>query len=172
MTVRLDAGDAGSGLPAAQRRAPVRLPQLVRAVNGVMRRRSTADAEPLLERARRFFSEHDRSFVAYAWPGDPEVERAASRTGMRRVVQRYPEMICRSRCRRCPVICARSRRRLTRQAYWAICDAAYPSVGSPRGMFGEAFEASELLDARRVRLCIAYDDDQPVACASAWMAAT
>jgi ribosomal protein S18 acetylase RimI-like enzyme len=139
-------------------------------LNGAMRRRSTEGAEPLLDRARRFFSERDRSFVAYAWPGDPEVERAAVRTGMRRVVERYPEMVCRATLPPLPGDLRAVQAPTDAESYWAICDAAYPSIGFPGGLFSEAFEASELLDAGRVWACLAYDEDQPVACASAWMA--
>ena len=139
-------------------------------LNGAMRRRSTADAEPLLGRARRFFSELDRSFVAFAWSGDPEIERAAVSTGMLRVVDRYPEMICRSALPSLPGDLRAVQTPADAQSYWAICDAAYRSIGFPPRLFSEAFETSELLDAQRVWACLAYDDDRPVACASAWMA--
>ena len=55
------------------------------------------------------------------------------------------------------------------EAYWAICDAAYPSLGFPPGLFKEAFKPDDLLDEQRVWACLAYEDGRAVACASVWM---
>jgi GNAT superfamily N-acetyltransferase len=139
-------------------------------LNGAMRRRSTAPAEPLLERARGFFAERDQGYVAFAWPGDPAIERAAVKMGMPCVVERYPEMLCRRELSPLPGDLRAVQTPAEAQSYWAICDAAYPAIGFPARLFSEAFEPDELLDDERVWACLAYAEGRPVACASAWMA--
>ena len=138
-------------------------------LNGVMRERSTAEAGDLLRRARSFFSARDRGFVAFAWPGDPEIERAAEAAGMFPVMERYPEMVCRAPLSELAGDLRPVETTTDAEAYWAICDAAYPALGFPPGLFKEAFEPDELLDEERVWACLAYEDDRAVACASAWM---
>jgi GNAT superfamily N-acetyltransferase len=133
--------------------------------NGVMRDRSGEDASELLSRAQRFFFDAERDFVVYCWPGDPELERAAGATGMVPVLERYPEMVCRSRLPR-PSADVRPVEELAdAEAYWEICDAAYPSLGFPAGVF-RRFPAEHLLRRDRVWACLAREHGQPVACAS------
>jgi hypothetical protein len=43
-------------------------------LNGVMREKPAGDADDLLARARSFFFERNRGFVAFTWPGDSELE--------------------------------------------------------------------------------------------------
>jgi GNAT superfamily N-acetyltransferase len=138
-------------------------------LNGVMRERSTADAGELLSRARSFFFERDRGFVAFAWPGDPQIGAAAESAGMVPVMERYPEMVCRTPLAEIAGDVRPVQTPAEAEAYWAICDAAYPSLGFPAGLFKEAFAPEELLDEERVWACLAYGDSRPVACASIWM---
>jgi ribosomal protein S18 acetylase RimI-like enzyme len=139
-------------------------------LNCALRKRSGDDAEEFLSRARSFFFERRRGFVAYAWPGDHAVENAARAAGMLPVVDRYPEMVCRTPLDPLPGDIRPVETPVDAQAYWTVCDAAYPSLGFPPGLFDEAFEPTDLLDPQRVWACVAYDDDRPLACASAWMA--
>jgi len=139
-------------------------------LNGAFRKRSRSEAEGLLTGARSFFFGRHRGFVAYAWPGDPLIEEAALASGMFSVVDRYPEMVCRTPLRHLPGDIRPVEAPADAEAYWAVCDAAYPSLGFPPGLFSEAFEPTDLLDSQRVWACVAYDDDEPLACASAWMA--
>ncbi len=139
-------------------------------LNGVMRERPDGDATGLLERARSFFFERQRGFVAYAWPGDPEIERAALALGMFPVLDRYPEMACRARMRPHAADVRPVLDRDDALAYWEICDAAYPSLGFPERLFADAFEAEDLLDREGVYAYLGYQDDHPVACASLWLA--
>ena len=93
-------------------------------LNGVMREAGAADAVALIERAREFFHERGRGFVAFTWPGDPELDAAASGAGMFPVLDRYPEMVCRSKL---PALGAEVRavQNIDDAAtYWAICEAA------------------------------------------------
>ena len=137
-------------------------------LNGVMRRRSDDAADDLLSRAREFFFERKRGFVAFSWPGDAALERAAAKAGMFPVVERYPEMVCTKKLDapdgevHAVVSVAVAR------AYWDICEGAYASLGFPPGVFAEAFTPEDLL-GDGVWPCLATDDGHPVACASAWM---
>lgn len=139
-------------------------------LNGAFRKRSGSDAEELLAGARSFFFERHRGFVAYAWPGDPQIEEAALAAGMFPVLDRYPEMVCRTPLGHLPGDIRPVEAAVDAEVYWTVCDAAYPSLGFPPGLFSEAFEPTDLLDSRRVWACVAYDGDEPLACASAWMA--
>jgi len=146
-------------------------------LNAVMRERredeaeDTGDATQLLERARKFFFERGRGFVVYTWPGDPELERAALAAGLSPVLERYPEMVCRSPLERL----AGDVRVLggveDAAAYWRICDEAYPSIGFSEGLFSEIFPPELLLEEDRVWACLAHEEDRPVACASLWLTA-
>lgn len=139
-------------------------------LNGAMRERGApGEAAELLAAAREFFFARERGYVAYAWPGDPELEQAAAEAGMDVVMERYPEMACRGPLEELgrdlrPVEDERAARE-----YWQICDEAYPSLGFPPSFFSEAFEPSELL-AERVRGWLAYEGERAVACASLWLA--
>ncbi len=124
----------------------------------------------LLARARSFFFERNRGFVAFAWPGDLELEAAALAGGMFPVLDRYPEMVCRG-----PLSVPAAQVRAVEsaadaQTYWAICDRAYPSLGFPAGLFAQTFEAEDLLDESRVRAFLGYQDGVAAACASVWLA--
>lgn len=138
-------------------------------LNGALRTRRESPAGELLGRARDFFFSRERGFVAFCWPGDPQLEAAALEAGMFAVMERYPEMVCRQPI---PAIAAELQPVRTREdavGYWAICDAAYPSLGFPESLFSEAFAPEELLD-ERVWACLALDGGLPVACASVWSA--
>jgi ribosomal protein S18 acetylase RimI-like enzyme len=138
-------------------------------LNGVMRERSTVEAGDLLRSARSFFFERDRGFIVFAWPGDPEIEVAARTAGMFPVLEHFPEMVCRAPLTELAGDLRPVETPTDADAYWAICDAAYPSLGFPPGLFKEAFEADDLLDKQRVWACLAYEDGRAVACASVWM---
>jgi GNAT superfamily N-acetyltransferase len=140
-------------------------------LNGVMREGSDADAAELLERASSFFFERGRGFVVFAWPGDPELEQAALAAGMFPVLERYPEMVCRSPLQELPGEVRAVSDVEDAAAYWRICDEAYPSIGFPPGLFSETFPPQLLLDSDRVWACLARHDGQPVACASLWLTA-
>jgi ribosomal protein S18 acetylase RimI-like enzyme len=140
-------------------------------LNGVMRVGTGGDAADLLSRARSFFFDRGRGFVVFAWPADPDLEAAAVSAGMFPALERYPEMVCRKSLEALggdlrPVMDAADA-----QAYWAICDRAYPSLGFPPGLFDEAFTPEELLEHDRVSACVAFEEGRPVACASVWLTA-
>ena len=138
-------------------------------LNGVMRENTDGDAAALLARAREFFFGRDRGFVAFAHPGDPDLEAAARDAGMFVVMDRYPEMICRAPL---PELAEVRPVRTVEDAtaYWAVCDAAYPSVGMPEGVFVETFPPESLLDAERVTACLAPAGGAPQACACLYFA--
>jgi GNAT superfamily N-acetyltransferase len=146
-------------------------PSELQFLNAVMRERPEGDAAELLERARKFFFERGRGFVVYTWPGDRELERAALAAGLSPVLERYPEMVCRSPLE--PL--AGDIRGLgdveDAAAYWRICDEAYPSIGFSEGLFSEIFPPELLLEEDRVWACIAREQGRPVACASLWLTA-
>lgn len=134
-------------------------------LNGVMRADTDGDAAALLARAREFFFGRDRGFVVFTHPGDPELEEAARAAGMFEVMERYPEMVCRAPL---PALDADLRPVTTPDdaaAYWQVCDAAYPSLGFPEGVFAAAFTPESLLDGDRVTACLALVDGEPAACA-------
>lgn len=138
-------------------------------LNGVMREAGAGDAAALIKRARDFFGERGRGFVTFAWPGDPELEAAASGAGMFPVLERYPEMVCRSKL---PALDAEVRAVEDvddATAYWEVCEAAYPSLGFPQGLFAEAFTPEDLI-ADDVWACLALSGEDPLACASVFMA--
>jgi ribosomal protein S18 acetylase RimI-like enzyme len=140
-------------------------------LNGAMREQPGGDAEGLLDRARSFFFGRERGFVTFAWPGDPELEQAALSAGMMVVEERYPEMVCRAALDVLPGDVRAVSDTGEAESYWAICNAAYPSLGFPDGLFDEAFDAEQLLERDHVWACVAYEDGRPVACASTWLAA-
>jgi GNAT superfamily N-acetyltransferase len=139
-------------------------------LNGAMRERPEGDADDLLARARSFFFERNRGFVAFAWPGDLELEASALAAGMFPVLDRYPEMVCRGPLNVPDAEVRQVEGRADAQTYWGICDLAYPSLGFPPGVFAAAFEPEELLDETRVRAFLGYQDGVAVACASIWLA--
>jgi GNAT superfamily N-acetyltransferase len=108
--------------------------------------------------------------VAFAWPGDPELGQAALSAGMFPVLERYPEMVCRSPLKDLPGDVRAVADVEDAAAYWRICDQAYPSIGFPPDLFTETFQPQLLLDPDRVWACVARQDGQPVACASLWLA--
>jgi ribosomal protein S18 acetylase RimI-like enzyme len=139
-------------------------------LNGALRTRRDAGGAKLVERAREFFFSRTRGFVIFCWPGDPELEDAALAAGMFPVMDRYPEMVCR---RPIAAIDADVKQVATVEdalQYWAICDAAYPSLGFPENLFSETFAPEDLLD-ERVSAYLGMDEGRPVACASVWTAA-
>jgi ribosomal protein S18 acetylase RimI-like enzyme len=138
-------------------------------LNGVMRELPDGDAPELLSRAKSFFFERKRGFVVFTWPGDPELEAAALSAGMSPVLERYPEMVCRSRLERLPGDVRAVTDVEDAAAYWRICDEAYPSIDFPPGLFTETFPPQLLLDPERVWACIARQDGRPAACASLWL---
>jgi GNAT superfamily N-acetyltransferase len=139
-------------------------------LNGVMREDPGRDPEELLERARSFFFERGRGFVAFAWPGDTELEGSALAGGMFPVLDRYPEMVCRRALDILPGDLRTVESLRDAESYWTICDGAYPSLGFPEGLFGDSFAPQDLLEEARVRAYLAYEDGLPVACASVWLA--
>jgi ribosomal protein S18 acetylase RimI-like enzyme len=140
-------------------------------LNGVMREEAGGDPDELLDRARSFFFERRRGFVAFAWPGDTELEEAALAAGMFPVLDRYPEMVCHREVDILPGEVRPVQSLKDAESYWEICDVAYPSLGFPPGLFSEAFDPRDLLDDARVRAYLAYENGLPVACASVWLAA-
>ena len=138
-------------------------------LNGVIRELPDGDAAELLNRARSFFFERKRGFVVFAWPGDPELEQAALSADMSPVLERYPEMVCRSPLEALPGEVRAVADVEDAAAYWRICDEAYPSIGFPPDLFTETFQPQLLLDPDRVWACVARQDGQPVACASLWL---
>jgi GNAT superfamily N-acetyltransferase len=139
-------------------------------LNGVMRESLGGDPGALLHRARSFFhEERERGFVAFAWPGDPDLEEAALAAGMFPVLDRYPEMVCRSPLEVLPGDVRAVSDVEEGAAYWSICDEAYPSIGFPPGLFTEAFAPQDLLDEQRVCAYVAHKEERPVACASVWL---
>lgn len=139
-------------------------------LNGVMREAPAGDAAELLARARSFFFGRERGFVVFAWPGDQQLEQAALASGMLPALDRYPEMICRSRLQELPGDVRPVADLEDAAAYWQICDEAYPSIGFPPGLFSETFQPQLLLDSEHVWACLARVDGRPVACASLWLA--
>src|SRR5271169_842335 len=119
-------------------------------LNGVMRERPDGDADELLGRARSFFFERERGFVVYTWPDDPELERAALAAGMSPVLERYPEMVCRSPLELLPGDVRAVADVQDAAAYWRICDESYPSIGFPADLFTDTFPPQLLLDPSQV----------------------
>jgi len=134
-------------------------------LNCVLRDGDGGNADALIERSRQLFFGLGRGFVVYTWPGDPALRAAAERAGLFVAVERYPEMVCRQ-----PVEGPPADVRLVvdmdgASAYWAICDAAYPSLGFPAGLFAQTFSPQQLLELEGTEACIVADDGRPVACA-------
>jgi ribosomal protein S18 acetylase RimI-like enzyme len=132
-------------------------------LNGVMRESTEGDPAALLARAREFFFSRDRGFVVFTHPADPELDEAAREAGMFAVMDRYPEMVCRAPL---PTLDADLRTVTTLDdaaAYWRVCDAAYPSLGFPPGVFDVAFTPESLLDGERITACLALVDGDPAA---------
>lgn len=134
-------------------------------LNGVMREGPDGDPHALLRRAREFFFALGRGFVVLTWPGDPDLTRAAEDAGMFSVEERYPEMVCRRRLAELPVEIQPVTDLGTAAEYWAVCDAAYPSLGFPAGLFAATFTPEELLEHDRIGACLARNGDEASACA-------
>lgn len=166
-------GAEGSGGTAREQNGELFFASSNRAqfLNGVMRERPQGDAGELLERACSYFFERRRGFVVYTWPGDPELERAAALANMSAVLDRYPEMICRTPLEALPGEVRAVDDADDAAAYWRICDRAYPSIGFPQDLFTETFGPEILLERDRVWACLAHHEGRPVACASLWLAA-
>jgi GNAT superfamily N-acetyltransferase len=140
--------------------------------NGVMREpRADGSGHGLLEDARAFFFEMRRGFVVFCWQGDPELEDAAAEAGMLEVLPRYPEMICRNRLPELSADLREVRSESDAAAYWEICDAAYPSLGFPSGLFTQTFTPEDLLEEEWVSAWLACEEDLPLACAAVFMSA-
>jgi hypothetical protein len=146
--------------------APTPLPFL----NGAMRDGAAPDAAGFLERAKAYFGERGRGFVVFGHPGDPEVEPAAAAAGLFVVMDRYPEMACRSPLPALPGDVRLVESPEAAAAYWRICDDAYLSLGMPQGMFTESFTPDSLLPSERSVACLGHLDGEPVACASVYLA--
>jgi ribosomal protein S18 acetylase RimI-like enzyme len=134
-------------------------------LNGVLREDPHGDAAGLLGRARDFFFGLGRGFVVFTWPGDPELLASAEQAGMFTIMERYPEMVCQTRLAGRagnvePVVDL-----LGAAEYWSTCDAAYPSLGFPPGLFAASFRPEDLVQRDELRACIAREDGRPVACA-------
>lgn len=171
MEVNSWSGEApGGALRRAGGEQFVASPSTLPFLNGAMRERSSGNAADMLHRAEQFFFERGRGFVVYCWPGDPELEAAASAAGMVAVMERYPEMVCRRKLAELQVDVRPVEDLGDAAAYWAICDAAYPSLGFPEGLFSATYSPEQLLQSERVWACLAHDDGRSVACASLWMA--
>jgi hypothetical protein len=137
-------------------------------LNGVFREPGRGDAHGLLARAGELFAERG-GFVVYLHPDDAELASAAADMRLIELVPRYPQMVCRA-----PLAVPAGDVRPVADAadaarYWAVCDAAYPSVGMPEGTFVQTFPP-EMLLGDGVEACLGYADGEPVACASIWMA--
>lgn len=137
----------------------------MRFLNTALRERSDEDAGPFIARAREFFSEHGRGFTAYGWPGDPEVERAASAGGLSLVQACYPEMACRGPVPSLPGDVRPVETLAGAERYWEICEGAYQSLGFPPGLFREAFDPELLLEPE-TWACLGFEDERALACAS------
>jgi ribosomal protein S18 acetylase RimI-like enzyme len=157
-----DAVERGPGTLLAASRSRMRF------LNGALRERGDADAAPFIARAREFFSERERGFVAYCWPGDPELERAAAAGGLVVVQESYPQMACSAPA---PVLAGDVRPVETTgdaELYWEICERSYSSLGFPPGLFREAFRPELLLESK-VWACLGFSDGRPLACASLYL---
>lgn len=137
-------------------------------LNSALREASEADAAPFVERAREFFSELGRGFVAYCWPGDPELERAAAAGGFHVVQESYPEMACRAPVPVLPGDVRAVETEADAELYWELCERAYSSLGFPPGLFAQAFDP-ELLLRSEVWACIGSENGRPLACASLYL---
>ena len=137
-------------------------------LNVALRERSNEDASGLISRARDFFAQRRRGFVAYCWPGDPALERAASAAGMSVVLESYPEMVCRAPVPPLPGEVRQVRTAADAELYWTICEGAYPSLGFPPGVFRDAFDPQLLLEPESWA-CIGFDDGKALACASLYV---
>jgi GNAT superfamily N-acetyltransferase len=169
MDVNVLGAEGSGGGRRGERGAVLRQSQHDAISQGVMREAPAGDAAELLNRARSFFFERERGFVVFTWPGDPELADAALAADMSPVLERYPEMVCRS-----PLENLQGDVRAVADvedaaAYWRICDEAYPSIGFPPDLFTETFAPQLLLDPDRVWACLGRLDGQPVACASLWL---
>ncbi|MCW2991707.1 MAG: GCN5-related N-acetyltransferase [Solirubrobacterales bacterium] len=138
--------------------------------NGAMRELPGDDTAGFLERARSFFAGRERGFLVFAHPGDPELGPAAEAAGFVEVMERYPEMACRGPLAPLPGDVRLVEDLDAAATYWRICDAAYPSVGLPPGLFSRFFDPAALLPSERTEACVGYLDGEPVACASTYMA--
>jgi GNAT superfamily N-acetyltransferase len=139
-------------------------------LNIAMRERPGGDADALVERARAFFGGLGRGYILYTHPGDPELERAGLAAGLHDVLPRYPEMVCRAPLDPLPGDVRPVETVEDAAAYWRICDAAYPSLGMPEGLFTEVFSPESLLRSDRLVACLGRHDGEPVACASLCLA--
>ena len=140
-------------------------------LNGVMREGPGGDAAALIRRAKDFFFGQGRGFVVFTPPGDPELEEAARADGLIEVLDRYPEMVCRTPLAELPAELREVETLDEAATYWRVCDAAYPSIGMPEGMFTDAFGPELLLDDARTGACLALGDQgAPQACACIFMA--
>jgi GNAT superfamily N-acetyltransferase len=144
----------------------VRPPTAMPFLNVVMREGPAGDAAALIARAQDFFFTHERGFVAMCWPGDPELEQAAAAAGLFPIMERYPEMVCRSPLDRLPGDVREVTDTAAGAAYWRVCNAAYPSLGFPEGLFDEAYTPDDLVGHEDAAACVAWDGETPLACAA------
>lgn len=139
-------------------------------LNVVMREPAAGDPALLVARAKQFFFTHDRGFVAMCWPGDPELERAALDGGMFPIMERYPEMVCRAPLTPLDADLREVGDLDSAAAYWGVCDASYPSLGFPEGVFADAFTPEDLIEQADAAACVAWDGETPLACAAIFIA--
>lgn len=137
-------------------------------LNGALREPTGEDAAPFVARAKEFFGERERGFVAYCWPGDRELERAAAAGGLNVVQESYPEMVCRAPAPVLPGDVRPVEAAADAELYWEICEHAYSSLGFPQGLFRDAFDAELLLESK-VWACIGFEEERPLACASLYL---
>jgi ribosomal protein S18 acetylase RimI-like enzyme len=138
-------------------------------LNIAMREATDAPADAFVARARAFFGGHGRGFVLYDHPGDPDLGRAAEAAGLLEIMPRYPEMVCRGPLAPLPGDVRPVQSEEDAAAYWAVCDAAYPSIGMPPGVFADTFVPGDLIH-EELDACLGYADGVPVACALITMA--
>jgi len=139
-------------------------------LNCALREGPGGDAPAFLDRAREWFFARGRGFVTYTWPGDPDLEPAALGAGFFEVLPRYPEMVCRAPVAPIDADLRPVESDADAAAYWRICDAAYPDLGMPPGIFTEIFTPGSLLPSDTTSSVLAHLDDRPVACATVYLA--
>lgn len=135
-------------------------------LNSAMRSHARDGGEALLERADSFFSERGTAYVVFATESDLELQASARAAGLADVMQ-MPAMVCRRRLEQPVAAEGADLRRVDdiagAQAYWALCESAYQSLGFPPGVF-EVFPP-ELLLHDAVDAFVADSDGEPAAAA-------
>jgi ribosomal protein S18 acetylase RimI-like enzyme len=134
-------------------------------VNAVVRRRE-GDAGALLDRAADVFASLGRGWTVFVHPGDADLDAAAARRGYQ-LVRQYPQMTCARRLDEPEPGDGIELREVVDEPgardYWAVCGAAYRSLGFPESVFA-AFGPETLLEDDRAAWT-AYVDGEPAATA-------